>query len=232
MAKIILTENQLVNLIKNTINKLTGSSSKKDDLKLDDVIKNVGGNIKRKFEDLIGTKDTSLTKKSVNDFFTDVESGKYTDISVEKPAMSDDQFYKKVLERLGAPTCDENMKFLYAWRQSEGGKSSYNPFNTTQKKERSSLYNCLKKRDGKCVGGVRNYRSQEDGIDATVKTLTNGHYPCIVNGLRKCKGAKKIAETCQPNLKTWGTGSLISKVLGGKKLNPPEISNTPGKIVG
>jgi hypothetical protein len=231
MAKIILTENQLVNLIKNTISKLTGDSSKKDDLKLGDVIKNIGGEVKKKFEDLFGDTDDDMSKKSVDDFFGKVKGGEFTDIDVKEPTMSDDQFYKKILQKIDAPTCPENMKFLYAWRQSEGGKSSYNPFNTTHKKERSSFYNCLKRKNGKCVAGVRNYKSEEDGIDATVKTLTNGYYPCIVDGLKKCKGAKKIANSCTSNLKTWGTGELISKVLDGKKLNPPDIASSPGKTV-
>ena len=36
-------------------------------------------------------------------------------------------FYEKLLKKLSAPVTDENLKFLYAWRQSEGKAGKYNP---------------------------------------------------------------------------------------------------------
>lgn len=146
-----------------------------------------------------------------------------------EPDSKDKKFYEDVLEGIGAPVTSENLTFFYAWRQAEGAKATYNPFNTTQKKENSTLWNCLKKKEGKCVAGVRNYNSEEDGIDATIKTLKNGHYKCIVDGLKNDIGAKKIAQ-CS-DLKTWGTGEGISRVLNTGKINPPSISTTLVKKV-
>ena len=151
------------------------------------------------------------------------------DYKLTEPNSDDKKFYEDILEGIGAKVTDENLLFFYAWRQAEGAKATYNPFNTTQKKEGSTFWNCLKKKDGKCVAGVRNYKSETDGIDATVKTLTNGHYSCIIDGLKNNIGAKEISECA--DLKTWGTGGLIKKILDKKGINPPAISRSLVKKV-
>jgi hypothetical protein len=115
---------------------------------------------------------------------------------------TDNEFYIKLLEVLGAPVSEENLKFIYAWRQAEGKGGKNNPFNTTWNLIGSTVFN---------KAGVRNYLTPQDGLSATVKTLRNGNYNCIVNGLRNDIGSDKIA-TCE-SLKTWGTGDLVSKVL-------------------
>ena len=127
----------------------------------------------------------------------------------------DESFYEEILDCIGAPNTGENKLFFYAWRQAEGAKAKFNPFNTTQPFGDDTKYNSV---------GVRNYETEEDGINATCKTLKNGHYPCIVDGLKSDIGAKNIAEKCLSNLKTWGTGELVFKVLnGGGSVNPPAI---------
>jgi hypothetical protein len=115
---------------------------------------------------------------------------------------TDNEFYIKLLEVLGAPVSEENLKFIYAWRQAEGKGGKNNPFNTTWNLVGSTVFN---------KAGVRNYLTPQDGLSATVKTLRNGSYNCIVNGLRNDIGSDKIA-SCE-SLKTWGTGDLVSKVL-------------------
>ncbi len=116
--------------------------------------------------------------------------------------LEDKNFYAKLLENLGAPITEENMKFMYAWRQAEGKGGTYNPFNTTWDLPGSTTMNSA---------GVRNYKTIEDGLTATVKTLKNGRYDCIVNGLKNDIGASNIAR-CE-SLKTWGTGDLVAKVV-------------------
>lgn len=117
---------------------------------------------------------------------------------------SDIEFYKTLLNKLGAPITNENLKFLLAWRQAEGKSGLYNPFNTTHRLQDSTDFNSV---------GVQNYKNLDDGLYATLKTLTNGRYNCIVNGLINDIGASEIAK-CQ-SLHTWGTGTLVSKVLSG-----------------
>lgn len=164
-----------------------------------------------------------------DDQSSDLDVVEIEDYKITEPSSQDKEFYNKVLNKLGAPTSKQNLLFFYAWRQAEGAKSTFNPFNTTQPKEGSTLWNCLKKKNGKCVGGVRNYKTKQDGIDATVKTITNGSYKCIVDGLKSDKGASKIAE-CS-DLEKWGTGGGITRVLKTKNINPPAISTTEVKSI-
>jgi hypothetical protein len=89
-----------------------------------------------------------------------------------------DDFYKKILAKLGAPITEGNMIFMKAWRQAEGGNAIYNPWNTIQ-----GGYSGATKYNDK--PGVKNYTKLEDGVDATYKTITNGIYPNIVAALKK-----------------------------------------------
>jgi hypothetical protein len=138
----------------------------------------------------------------------------------------DDDFYKQILKDIEAPITDENMLFMYGWRQSEHTEARNNPFATTK----SGF-------GGKSVSsssaGVKNYPTKEDGINATVATLKNGYYDCIVDGLKNNIGAKKISQKCNTELKTWGTHAttdLITQVLSGWEKRgvkePPEINST------
>lgn len=131
--------------------------------------------------------------------------GTTTDSSmVPTKTTPDDDFYKKVLSCVGAKPTKDNMSFMYAWRQAEGGKASNNPFNTTQKMPGSTTYNSH---------GVQNYKSSEDGIQATCKTLNNGRYTDITNGLKNDIGLFELSR--MKGLKTWGTGELLAKVADG-----------------
>lgn len=129
--------------------------------------------------------------------------------------LPDYQFYRKLLTLLNAPHSDENFKFLYAWRQSEGKAGKYNPFNTTQKMPGATDFNSV---------GVKNYVSDSQGLKATIKTLKNGRYDCIIEGLRNDIGAINIA-SCK-SLKTWGTGDLVGKVIKSyERGNEPKITS-------
>jgi hypothetical protein len=189
-----------------------------DTIKKSDTIKD----IKKKFKELTGVDFEEKEK-------TGEVTKEYKSYKIEDPSDEDIKFYEKVLEKIDAPITKENMVFFYAWRQWEEAKSSYNPFNTIQSMPESTFWNCLSKKEGKCLSGVRNYKNEKDGIEATVKTLTNVRYDCIVNGLKKNKGAKEIAQ-CS-SLDTWGTKDGISKLLNIGKIKPPEISRSLVKKV-
>jgi hypothetical protein len=134
---------------------------------------------------------------------TSAEIDKYSNLnSIDYTGTTDKEFYAKLLEVLGAPVSEENMKFVYAWRQAEGRGGLNNPFNTTWNMPNSTTMNSA---------GVRNYATPQDGMMATVKTLKNGRYDCILSGLKNDIGADNIAK-CE-SLKTWGTGDLVKKVV-------------------
>lgn len=128
----------------------------------------------------------------------------YVNQPVDVQGLGDQNFYEKLLKNLEAPISNENLKFLYAWRQSEGKAGRFNPFNTTHNIPGSTNFNTV---------GVKNYRSMEDGMVATIKTLKNGRYECIIRGLRDDIGASNIAK-CR-SLETWGTGTLVYRVIQG-----------------
>lgn len=138
---------------------------------------------------------------------TSTDLGIFVKSDDKKSAITtDEDFYKSILKCIGAPESEENMKFMYAWRQSEGGKYKNNPFNT--------------KRDypNATGSGIKNYQTREDGVNATCETLKLSYYTCIVDGLKNDIGAKEISQKCDSELKTWGThqtNPLITQVLKG-----------------
>jgi hypothetical protein len=179
------------------------------------ILDDIGNFLSKASEEISKTKAVQKLKG----FYDKIKSG--GDILSDKPLSvnsSDDDFYKGILKGIGAPITPENMKFLYAWRKGESTKARNNPFATTKKGF-----------NGKSIpsstAGVKNYKTPQNGIDATVATLKNGHYNCIVDGLKNNIGAANIAK-CSSDLKTWGTGDLVAKVIKGGVSEPPKINNT------
>jgi len=144
--------------------------------------------------------------KSKNIKSSDIKKHTTGGFTQDYQGTTDDDFFRSILNCIGAPESDENMLFFYAWRQAEGGSAKNNPFNTTKKYADATSYNSV---------GVKHYKTKSDGINATCQTLKLRYYDCIVNGLRGDIGAKRIAEKCSSSLKTWGTGHLVAKVLNG-----------------
>lgn len=110
-----------------------------------------------------------------------------------------------LLRRVGAPVTPENLRFLNAWAQAEGGSASNNPFNTTEPLPGATSYNSV---------GVRNYSTPQQGLDATVRTLTGsiGNYGPILSALRSGTSAQAAAQAVAGS--QWGTGSGVLRVLG------------------
>jgi hypothetical protein len=135
----------------------------------------------------------------------------------------DIEFYKAVLTGIGAPITNNNLLYLYAWRQSEGGSAAFNPFNTTQKALGATNYNKV---------GVKNYTSAEQGISATVKTLLNERYSVIISSLKADAEPSQTAEALAAS--RWGTGELAKEVISGyesgAKPKPPPIDQTTNGI--
>ena len=138
------------------------------------------------------------------------------------PATPDDGFYREILRGIGAPTTANNLAFIYAWRQAEGGKANYNPFNTTHKMPGSTLYGTNKH-------GVQNYLTPRDGVTATVNTLKNGKYDSILTLLRADADPTDVAKAVIAS--PWGTKGLLLDVLAmyarGKVVVAP-IAVPPG----
>lgn len=164
---------------------------------------------------IFGVEDSKyLLAMLIQKGFTDSDlRGLQYDRDFGLESKNDQDFYQTLLNKLGAPVTNENMKFLLAWRQAEGKGGDFNPFNTTHKLENSTDFNSA---------GVQNFQTLDDGMYATLRTLTNGRYNCIVNGLINDIGAAEIAKCT--SLKTWGTGDLVGKVIAGYE-NGAEIKS-------
>lgn len=165
-------------------------------------------------------EESEIKLKELTADVTDEElkliSAKTNNIRVEYNGTTDKEFYEAILKGIGAPITEGNMAFFAAWRQSEGGRATNNPFNTTYRlsaDKHKTDYNSA---------GVKNYSTPEYGIEATIKTLLLPYYTNIVNDLKNDAGAIQIASN-HDQLTTWGTGTLVSKVLNRGNINPPHI---------
>lgn len=215
-------ENKKLNEQLNKMKSLMTEQEVQEDM-LDDIknylygkVQGVKTKLTKGFDDLLDTGDSSEVSSS----FTTPDE-KADELSQEEKmeifskVKSDDDFYKAILFGIGAPTSKHNIDFLKLWRIAEMGTeginkkrltATNNPFNTTfnyQMDDEIKNYNAV---------GVKHYSKPEYGVDATIKTLKNGYYTCIVDGLREGKKYNEIAgcrtrDGKKGELDVWGTGS-------------------------
>lgn len=90
---------------------------------------------------------------------------------------------------------DRTVNWVASWTLGENTQAAYNPLATTQ--------------PSPCATGdfnfahVKNYSNHQCGIEASVKTLQNGHYPHILHGLQN-NDPEEASNAVE--LGTWGTG--------------------------
>jgi len=110
----------------------------------------------------------------------------------------------QLLSALGAPATDSNIAAITTWAAHEGGhwknSANYNPLNTTLDMGGSESMNSV---------GVKRYNSWEQGIQATVNTLTGASadargYSAIVNALKNGGDTSSILSAISNS--AWVTG--------------------------
>jgi len=103
------------------------------------------------------------------------------------------------LQRIGAPTCFDNLVAMVAWQVQEGTTANWNPLATTYPMPGASDFNSV---------GVKNYLSLAQGLDATYLTLDTKSYgyPPILASLRACKAAMTTAWAI--NASSWCRGCV------------------------
>jgi len=161
-------------------------------------------------------KDIGVLDRFMSFFDEDEKDSKSSEEESFQSYSSDDEVYKEILRGIGAPVTKNNMTLLYAWRQAEGGRATNNPFNTTWNAKDATNYNYAK---------VKNYRTKEDGINYTVKTLLLGYYNKIVSLLRKDADPMEVAEAIEES--PWGTKHVSAVLAGYKKGNNPRPPSIP-----
>lgn len=123
-----------------------------------------------------------------------------------------DSAYAAILRGIGVPDSPINIATLKVWQKYEGGRASFNPFNTNRPAPGATRYNSA---------GVKNYPDEATGITATVGALKLPYYVFVRAALKTQQppavGAAIIASP-------WGTknpamvaemAALPGKVLAG-----------------
>jgi len=200
-----IMENKKLNEQLNKMKSLMTEQEVQEDM-LDDIkdylygkVQGVKTKLSGAFDDLLDTGDSSEVSSS----FVAPD---------EKP---EELSQEEKLFGIGAPTSKHNIDFLKLWRIAEMGTegvnkkkvtATNNPLNTT--------FNYSLDRESKNFNtvGVKHYSKPEYGVDATIKTLKNGYYNCIVQSLRDGKSFNEIAgcrtrDGKKGELDIWGTTS-------------------------
>lgn len=114
---------------------------------------------------------------------------------------------KDFLSRIGAPTSDANVTALNTWMRAEGrgwstslNRATFNPLNTTLDMPGAVSFNKV---------GVKAYTSYEQGMDATIATLSGKSadergYTAILNALKSDSGVSAVLGAV--NNSAWRTG--------------------------
>jgi hypothetical protein len=90
-------------------------------------------------------------------------------------------------------TCDVNA--IVAWEGAENTRARFNPLSSERDQPGATNFN---------PGGVKDYPTLAEGLQATVATLDNGAYPGVIAALRAGNNAELVAQRIWiPH--TWGT---------------------------
>ncbi len=133
--------------------------------------------------------------------------------------MTQDEWARQLLAKLGIKATAANVTAVKAWMLAEGGNwnntAKFNPLNTTQDMPGAFRINSV---------GVKSYVSWDQGFDATVKTLKNGHYSAILSAL-KGGSAKDIVKAVVNSV--WGTKHISLDGVTASA-TPPKGSSSSG----
>jgi peptidoglycan hydrolase CwlO-like protein len=121
------------------------------------------------------------------------------DPNVTGAGVSFGRWAERLLSRLGAPICQDNLIAVVAWESAEGTAAAYNPLATSHDVPGATDFNSV---------GVKNYPSLGDGIQATIDTLVLGSptygYGAVLASLSTCGAAESTGAAI--NASSWCRG--------------------------
>jgi hypothetical protein len=154
-------------------------------------------------------------------------SGSSGSLSLVKGTGDKKTWATKLLTALGAPVSDTSITAITTWAAHEGGhwnnSANYNPLKTTLDMGKSESMNSV---------GVKIYKSWDEGIQATLKTLTGKSadargYTAIVNALKSGADTATILKAISNS--AWVTGKTgqnsYKGFTGGGTPGSPGIPN-------
>lgn len=154
---------------------------------------------------------------NAQDVLGGVSTGTGGSLSLVKGTGDKKTWATQLLTALGAPVTEGSITALTTWQSREGGhwsnSASFNPLNTT--------YDPSNKYESMNSVGVKRYNSWEEGIQATVNTLTGTNadsrgYTAIVNALKSGADTSTILNAV--NNSSWvGGGGKTAEVYKGFK---------------
>jgi hypothetical protein len=136
-------------------------------------------------------------------------------MSLSKGTGDKQTWASQLLTALGAPVNDSNVTALTTWQSREGGhwvnSATFNPLNTTLDMGNSQSMNSV---------GVKRYNSWDEGIQATVSTLTGKNadargYSAIVGALKSGASTETILSAISNS--AWVTGKTGQNSYKGFK---------------
>jgi hypothetical protein len=125
-------------------------------------------------------------------------------------------FAKALLGGLGAPNTTNNQRNILSWYGREGGNwdnsAKFNPLNTSLPESGSTNYNT-----GQAGAGVQAYGSWQQGVDATVATLTQSNpqygYQNIIDALDSNANYQAFGQAVQSS--SWDANHYAQNPLVG-----------------
>jgi len=151
-------------------------------------------------------------------------------------------FAKALIKGLGGTPTDQSIADVTMWESKEGGNwnntAKYNPLNTSYGLKGSVNFNSLLPKSSKdyqdpSTGGVQAYKSWQQGLEATIGTLTGADaksrgYTDLVNALvGGGKSQKDFLKLMQSS--SWDAGHYKGQTVGGGSSGtthqPPQTSN-------
>jgi hypothetical protein len=127
-------------------------------------------------------------------------------------------FANAFLNAIPEPDTADNVEAIIGWEEREGGNwhnaAMFNPLNTTRVYDGSTSINSV---------GVESYSSWDDGVTATVQTITNGFYSGILAAF--AAGNDPVAVANAVGASPWGTPNFAS--LLPPTYDPPSPSWQP-----
>jgi hypothetical protein len=123
-------------------------------------------------------------------------------------------FLTDVLKGLNIPSPNKyQLEFMKAWRQHEGAKATYNPFNTTKGATGARYYATNE-------AGVKNYADRAEGLVATIDTIKQSNFSTILNAIKKIASEDDISKTMKVvNDSPWGSDFVPPTASSWKTLN-------------
>jgi hypothetical protein len=181
--------------------------------------------LSKKYDSIVKNPKTIDGKEAVytNGDYTQVQKGDGSDAlddqtilergSVETSINETELFLKDVLKGLGIVNPNKyQVQFMKIWRQHEGGKAAWNPFNTTLNTNNSKPYNS--------PAGVKNYPNKNSGVSATVDTLKLQKYQSIVTEVKNITKEIDINKAIKAvNNSPWGSKIYPENYTSWKTFN-------------